>query len=113
MGDRANVYVHHGDRPGVYLYTHWGGTGLPQTVLRALEKVSGLWDDDQYLARVIFCEMVKDDIGGTTGYGISAEVGDGADRIVDVDTLTQTLSLGSERRWGIYEALGEEEWGWS
>jgi hypothetical protein len=23
MGDRAHVYVHEGDRPGVWIYTHW------------------------------------------------------------------------------------------
>lgn len=31
MGDRANVYVHEGDQPGVYLYTHWSGHELPET----------------------------------------------------------------------------------
>ena len=91
MGDRANVYVHHGERPGVYLYTHWDGSELPAIVVNALHRGKGRWDDDQYLARIIFCEMIKNDVDGETGYGISAECGDGDDRIVDVDTATQQI----------------------
>lgn len=91
MGDRANVYVHEGNKPGVYLYTHWEGSELPQTVVRALQRGRGRWDDVQYLTRIIFGEMVGQDVYGTTGYGISAEVGDGDDRIVDVDTATQQI----------------------
>ena len=91
MGDRANVYVHHGERPGVYLYTHWAGSELPAIVVSALRRGVGRWNDVQYLTRIIFCEMIKDDVEGKTGYGISAEVGDGDDRIVDVDTSTQQI----------------------
>lgn len=90
MGTRANVRVHDGDHPGVYLYQHWDGDGLVNTVQAALARQER-WDDDQYLARIIFCQMVKDDIDGTTGYGISAWLGDGGDRIVDVDTATMTV----------------------
>jgi hypothetical protein len=92
MGDRANVYVHEGDQPGVYLYSHWGGSTLPQVVRDALAR-GARWDDPDYLTRIIFCEMVKGDVSGTTGYGIGARVGDGADRIVDVDTQAQRVTL--------------------
>jgi hypothetical protein len=91
MGDRANVYVHEGDRPGVYLYTHWEGSTLPQTVVRALYRGRGRWDDVQYLTRIIFSEMIQDDVLSETGFGISAECEDGGDRIVDVDTATQKI----------------------
>lgn len=93
MGDRANVYVHHGAQPGVYLYTHWEGSELPQTVVSALQRGRPRWDDDAYLARIIFSEMIRDDIDGETGYGISAYPPDGDDRIVDVDTESQTVRL--------------------
>lgn len=85
MGDRANVYVHENENPGVYLYTHWAGTELPETVRTAIERAPDRWNDIHYLTRVIFCEMVGDDTKETTGYGIGAQVGDGDDRIVDVD----------------------------
>ncbi len=92
MGDRANVYVHDGDEPGVYLYTHWAGTELPMTVRTALHRGDSRWTDAPYLARIIFCQMI-DGTEGLTGYGISAAVGDGDDRIVDVDCETQTVTV--------------------
>lgn len=92
MGDRANVYVHHGDRPGVYLYTHGNGYKLPEVLREALAREER-WDDDQYLSRIIFSEMIKDDIDGSTGYGISAYCGDGSDKILDVDTMRGTVSI--------------------
>jgi hypothetical protein len=58
MGDRANVYVHDGVEPGVYLYTHWHGSDLPEVVKVALAK-QWRWKDSAYLGRVIFCEMIK------------------------------------------------------
>lgn len=91
MGDRANIYVHHGKSAGVYLYTHHDGTELPETVRQGLAR-KARWDDEQYLARILFDEMTGRR-GGETGYGISAVVGDGDDRIVDVDTRAQTVTL--------------------
>jgi len=95
MGDRANVYVHEGPQPGVYLYTHWGGTELPDTLRTALARGMGRWGDTPYLTRIIFSDMVRDDIDGSTGYGISADLGDGADRILDVDTVAYTVTVQS------------------
>lgn len=70
MGARAQVkviseYAH----PPVFLYTHWDSRQLPQVVARALARREGR-DDFEYLSRIIFCEMVKDEPMGTTGYGI-------------------------------------------
>lgn len=90
MGDRANVYIHDGNRPGVYLYTHWDGTELPQLVNEALSthRAMNRRYDEAYLTRIVMEHIliVKDALGEETGYGISAEVQDGADRIVDIDT---------------------------
>jgi len=83
MGDRANVKVKDGD-DAVFLYTHWHGSDLPTILQAALRRGKGRWDDEQYLARIIFCEMIKDDVMGETGFGISAHVGDGADRVLTV-----------------------------
>jgi hypothetical protein len=94
MGDRANVYVHEGDEPGVYLYTHSSGSGLPTVVASAIRRGRTRWDDMPYLARIIFDEMIgPDEHGRETGYGISAVVTDGDNRIVDVDTSTGILTL--------------------
>jgi hypothetical protein len=71
MGDRANVVVKETrDGPGVWLYTHSGGTELPETLKAALARRLR-WDDDAYLARIIFCEMVRGYENSEYGFGIS------------------------------------------
>lgn len=91
MGDRANVLVRENDNdPGVYLYTHWSGSDLPFTLARALSR-KAYWYDSQYLTRIIFCEMIKGDEDGETGFGISSFCGDGEDRVLIVDCETQCV----------------------
>lgn len=76
MGDRRNVLVQGepGDKPLVVLYTHWGGSDLPSTLADALDRGRGRWTDPTYLTRIIFSEMIKDEVLGETGYGIEAVV---------------------------------------
>lgn len=71
MGDRRNVEVIDNGK-SVFLYTHWQGTDLPKIVQNALRRGKDRLDDGPYLTRIIFSEMIRDDILGTTGYGISA-----------------------------------------
>ena len=66
MGDRGQVFI---ADEGIYLYTHWGATELIDLVRVSLAK-RDRWDDPEYLARIIFCAMIKGDEDGTTGYGI-------------------------------------------
>lgn len=47
---------------------------LSDTLKKALVRGKSRWDDAPYLARIIFCEMVKDDVEGLTGWGITTEV---------------------------------------
>lgn len=95
MGDRANVYIHENGRPGVYLYTHWDGTYLPRLIKDALqtERAQNRLTDTAYLTRILLEEMVKDQFGTETGFGVSAEVQDGDDRIVDIDTYNCIITL--------------------
>ena len=101
MGDRANIKLVDGDST-VFLYTHWDGSVLPGTLQRALAKKER-WDDGQYLARIIFQEMLGTD-EGTTGYGISSIVGDGDDRILTVDISGQTVSA-RDAKWSFSDYL--------
>jgi hypothetical protein len=104
MGDRANVYVHEGDQPGVYLYTHWSGTELPGVVQKALASEGGRrrWDDGPYLARIVFEAMIDGSRGGESGYGIATFAPDGTDRVISLDVLTlQAASPGG--RWSFEE----------
>lgn len=88
MGDRANVYMKQSETTGVYLYTHWGGDELPETVREAIASPQGRgrWRDDAYLARIIFCRMVGPrDLMEETGFGISAHICDNEHPIIVVD----------------------------
>lgn len=108
MGDRRNViltedasYKEGGKQverqEQVALYSHWGGTELPAVVQRALRRRQR-WNDLPYLARIIFSEMVRGDINGETGFGISGVVvceESGRDIVIDVGK--QSIKLGRNR----------------
>jgi hypothetical protein len=96
MGDRGQIKI-----GGVYLYTHWDGGAIEETLRQALLRGQDRWDDEPYLARIIFCEMVKDDIKGTTGYGISSDFQDNEYPMPVVNVDTQTID--------IYDVEGEKK----
>ncbi|OQA48729.1 MAG: hypothetical protein BWY47_00935 [Bacteroidetes bacterium ADurb.Bin302] len=95
MGDRANICVTEtdgGEATKVYLYTHWDGSELAVKLKNALiRSKDDRWKDGPYLTRVIFCEMVKNDINGTTGYGISGYITDNEHDILYVDVDNQVV----------------------
>jgi len=100
MGDRANVFVKQ-EQSGVYLYTHWSGTELPATLQAALNSPQGRgrWNDAAYLTRIIFCQMVKGDEDGGTGYGISVFTPDGEDRVLEVDPDLRRVDVRGRTGW--------------
>ncbi len=98
MGDRGNIFVKHGpkDTDGVYLYSHWTGTDLPE-ILQNVLKRHERWDDEPYLTRMIFCAMVGNDMTASTGYGISTKVHDNEHSILRVDCASQAVKVGGKR----------------
>lgn len=110
MGDRANVVVRSGDEE-VFLYTHWNGHKLPAVLRSALIRGEDRWEDNQYLARIIFCEMTKDDPMGLTGYGITSKVYDGDRALLIVDVEEQTVMAG-EHMYTFREYV-ESDKGWT
>lgn len=90
MGDRGNAFIvtEHGEnRRGVFLYTHWGGTDLPLVVAEALDSPAGRnrVDDPAYLARIVFCEMVRGEEREETGYGICTYAPDNEHPVIVID----------------------------
>lgn len=100
MGDRGNIFIRSDgkaeDPSGVYLYTHWYGTELPETLRAALAR-QARWDDGPYLARVIFDEMTKSSHGEETGHGIATYVCDNEYPILVVDPHANTVGLAPQR----------------
>lgn len=96
MGDRANcvvkqqLYKCEGE---IYLYTHWNGSGLLQTVQAAIQRRLR-WDDPTYLTRIIFDQMTAGQQGQETGFGIGVgHPSDNSHDYVVVDVSAQEVRL--------------------
>jgi len=89
MGDRGNIKV-----GSIYFYTHWGGSEIKKILQNALVRGKGRWEDESYLNRIIFCEMIQEDVMGETGYGISTGICDNDHPILEVDVENQKIKCG-------------------
>jgi hypothetical protein len=99
MGCRGNIFVKDSTNKistGVYLYTHWRGDQVRQILKDALKQNPDRWDDEPYLTRIIFSQMIKDDVESTTGYGISTYETDNENPIPHVDCGLQKVKIGDE-----------------
>ena len=92
MGDRGNIVIRDSEPDDdVVFYTHWSGADVAAVVCRALAK-KWRWDDANYLARIVFCELVKGHENEETGYGISRHLaGDNEHSVVVVDVGKQEV----------------------
>lgn len=101
MGDRANIILTNSScfpHP-LWLYTHWAGTELPETLKAALKRGKGRWRDGSYLARVIFCEMVGENTQDETGFGISTKLCDNEHPLLVVDIGKQEVRIIKTPSW--------------
>lgn len=64
MGDAGNIVVTDTNHK-VVLYTHWGGSELPQIVRSGLRRGKGRWNDAPYLTRILFSQLI---LGDTDDY---------------------------------------------
>jgi hypothetical protein len=105
MGDRGNIKSVSRETPeGIYFYSHWGGTELPLLLQSALERGKSRWGDEQYLNRIIFCEMIEKDTKGLTGFGISTYECDNEHAIITVHNDDQTVSF-NDSTWPFSEYI--------
>lgn len=104
MGDRGNIVVLQRTYSGkdtpdpapaqIWLYSHWGGTDLPNALHKALKMYPGRWDDDSYLTRGILMNMVpKDSHFEETGSGISTQITDNEHDILVCDVPKQRVFI--------------------
>ena len=97
MGDRSNIVIRDHKDSQIFLYGHWMGPAYVEILKKALKRAEDKWDDSAYIARVIFCDMVKDDIEGTTGYGISAHANDNEYPYLVLDCKNQKVNMETEK----------------
>jgi hypothetical protein len=94
MGDRAQVAI---QPEGAFLYTHWAGFELLDVIHTALSRKQR-WSDPEYLARIVFCEMVKGREDEETGYGIgTSEHRDLGYPLITIDTHLLEIRIGGKR----------------
>lgn len=106
MSTRAQVYF---KETGVYHYQHSDGMDLFKIVKKSLARAKkvGRLDDSCYLARIVFCDMIKvaeesayskDQYGynGSLGYGIDTERHGDIQYLITIDATGKATQ---ERIW--------------
>lgn len=92
MGDRSNIVIEnaYGTPSRVYLYGHWEGERIIKSAVHGL--TSGRATDIDYLARVVFENMLvrSESIGTELGYGISARLGDNEHPVLVISDRPKT-----------------------
>jgi len=94
MGDRGQVHIFYGRHKlqhNIWLYTHWDAESLINIVRNAMRRGEDRHGDPEYLTRIIFSEMIQNDIRGTYGYGIGNSQHGDVWRVVEVDCTTKNI----------------------
>ena len=93
MGDRGQVKIICEGSPDLYLYTHWGAESLPAVVASALDRGRGRWDDEEYLNRIVFSEMIQGYVMEETGFGIGFHEHGDVWRVVEINQSNKTAAV--------------------
>lgn len=81
----------------IYFYKHWDADLLPETIAHALDHGRSRWNDEPYLARVLFSQMISAEVDGITGFGIDV-MPSGEPIYVTIDLATQSVWLRNNER---------------
>jgi len=90
MGNRGNIRLIYENKKEIYFYTHWEGSRLESIIAEALNRKER-WHDPPYLARIIFCTLVLNNLDGSTGYGIDTGECDPENPTVTINLWKQTV----------------------
>ena len=97
MGDRANFGFR--DRKGdtVFLYGHWAGFKMLETLARAVQAAEPRWSDETYATRIAISNIVGPDWEQKTGWGITVnELADNEHKVPVIDWTNKTFTLFEE-----------------
>lgn len=101
MGDRSNIKITYPSGESIYFYGHWMGARNIEIARDVLSTSGDRAGDPEYLARMVFSRMVRDDIDGSTGYGISPTLMDNENKVAHIQY--------AHEKWGWAPALKLEE----
>jgi hypothetical protein len=97
MGDRANFGFrdHKGDT--VYLYGHWAGHNMLTNLASAVLAAESRWQDESYATRICISQLINEDWGQTTGWGITInELADNEHKVPVIDWSNRSFTLYEE-----------------
>ena len=110
MGDRAMAEIKT-EGGSLYVYTHWGGSSLPEDAKAAVRAARSRWSDYPYATRIIVDQLTKEDRDQETGSGLllspDAEDEHNRDRpSVIINLITKRLTVIKN---GVEESLNFDE----
>ena len=97
MGDRANFGFK--DRKGdtVFLYGHWAGFKMLETLADAVKVAEPRWTDESYATRICISNIIGPAWEPLTGWGITVnELADNEHKVPVIDWSKQTFTLYEE-----------------
>lgn len=92
MGDRSQVKFKQA-AGAIWLYGHWAGSELAQTIQTAFKDVESRWNDESYATRFLIGKAIADHSNDTAGFGISTERMDNEYNVLEVDFPNQKVKL--------------------
>jgi hypothetical protein len=96
MGDRIVFTIKQDEDLSVNLYSHWGGYERFVNLARALEAARPRWNDESYCIRIIVSQLIGDQWGEETGFGLWASKEDGMyggdHPDITIDLINKTVS---------------------
>jgi hypothetical protein len=95
MGERGNICMVQEDCNKIYFYTHWRGDEVNKITKSALIRGKKRWDNESYLARIVFNEMTKGEEMEETGFGISTYECDNSYPIPFICSAKKTVTIGN------------------
>lgn len=105
MGERNNIVVTDG-KDTVRFYAHWHSPEMLVKVVHSALSRKKRWDDYPYLSRIIFCDLIKGDVEGETGFGIvSSAWKSGGTDVVTVNVSAQEVLLPAQEPISFCEFL--------
>lgn len=77
MGDRIVIGFKESrsDTTPVFLYSHWGGSGVRRQLVNAIRTAEPRWNDAPYATRIAISQIVGEQWNQELGFGISAGYG--------------------------------------
>ena len=107
MGERGNICMVQEDGNKIYFYTHWSVYELEKVVKSALIRGKSRWDDESYLARIVFNELTKGQEMDESGFGISTYEVDNSYPIPFICSHDKTVMIDGNK-WSFEEFIKRE-----